>query len=310
MLSRDTPARVFQLTLTIDGNATESITERLELAGGTAVSLADASDTPIYEPDVGETPLWAQTRLLAWFDDLAKARSALADIEALSGLADTPDVSIEPVADQDWELAGHQEPPVLSFGGRLWVTAPQHARNYRNQPHMVMTPGLAFGTGTHPTTALCLEWLTGQELEGKTVVDYGCGSGILGIAALKLGASRVIAIDHDEQALTATCSNARQNHVDTRLTAVKPDDSRCVAVDIVIANILLNPLLALAPRFAEMVNPRARVVLSGVMKDQVQILCDEYTAWFELETVRFRDDWACVVGLARRSPRARDRSVT
>ena len=306
MLSRDTPALVFQLTLTIDCNAAERITERLELAGATAVSLADASDTPIYEPGVGETPLWAQTQLLAWFDDLTEARSGLADIEALLDSANQSDVSIEPVAEQDWELAGHQESPLLSFGGRLWVTPPQHAHNYRNQPHIVMTAGLAFGTGTHPSTALCLDWLAGQDLEGKTVVDYGCGSGILGIAALKLGASRVTAIDHDEQALTATCSNARRNHVDTRLTAITPDDYRHLAVDLVIANILLNPLLALAPRFAEMVNPRARVVLSGVMKDQVQILCDEYTTWFELETVRFRDDWACV-GLAYRSAPARDR---
>ena len=296
---------MFQLTLTIDRNVAQTITERLEQAGASAISLADASDTPIYEPGVGETPLWAQTRLLAWFENVALARAALADIAGL-GLAEPANVSIEPVTEQDWKLAGHEEPPVLCFGEKLWVTPPQHAQAYRDHTHIVMTPGLAFGTGTHPTTALCLEWLSGQELAGKTLIDYGCGSGILGIAALKLGASRVIAIDHDEQAITATRSNARRNRVDTRLTAIKPDDYKPVSVDIVIANILLNPLLALASRFAEMVNPEARVVLSGVMKDQVQILSDAYNVWFELEGVRFRDDWACVVGLPRSSPIMRD----
>lgn len=198
-----------------------------------------------------------------------------------------------------------EEPPVLCFGGKLWVTPPPRAHEYRDQTHIVMTPGLAFGTGTHPTTALCLEWLSGQELEGKTLVDYGCGSGILGIAALKLGASRVTAIDHDEQAITATRANAQSNGVDARLTAMVPDNYAGAPVDIVIANILQNPLLELAPQFAQMVNPRARVVLSGVMKDQVAMLSHVYAAWFELEGARFRGDWACVVwGLARISHQA------
>ena len=290
---------MFQLSLIIDRNIAEAVTDALEQAGAMAVSLADARDDAIYEPAPGQTPLWARTQVFAWFDRRRHAASALTDIKAFLGALDGTRILIEPIPDQDWVLAGGGEPRVLCFGNRLWVVPPEQADEYRNVPHVLLTPGLAFGTGTHPTTALCLEWLSEHSLRGKTVVDYGCGSGILGIAALKLGAARVIAVDHHDQAITSTRSNAEQNRVDTRLIAMAPAQCEEKAVDIIIANILLNPLITLAPRFAGMLNPRARVVLSGVMTDQVQTLADVYAAWFVLEAPRLHDNWVCIAGRAR-----------
>ena len=289
---------MFQIALTIDRDATEAISGQLEQAGAVALSLTDASDQPIFEPGLGETPLWARTRLFAWFGTRSAARAALTTVEPLLGTTWPCDVSIVRVADEDWTRAGQCESQVLCFGEKLWVVPPERAADYRERAHVLLTPGLAFGTGTHPSTALCLEWLCAQNLIGKTLLDYGCGSGILGIAALKLGAAQVIGVDHDRQAITATLDNARRNAVDAKLRAMSPQRYRGRGVDIVVANILLNPLLELAPRLAAMVNPHARVVLSGVMKDQVQILSDVYAAWFELEAPSFRDNWACVVGRA------------
>ena len=287
---------MLQITLITDRDAAQAISEQLEQAGALALSLTDASDDPIFEPGVGETPLWARTRLLAWFDSTAAAHAALSTVEELLGTTRACDVSIEPVADVDWAKANQRESQTLCFGRKLWVVPPERAAEYGEKAHVLLTPGLAFGTGTHPTTALCLEWLCGQDLTGKTLLDYGCGSGFLAIAALKLGAAEAIGVDHDPQAITATLDNAKRNAVDSRLQAMFPQECLGPGVDIVVANIILNPLLELAPRLAGMVNPHARVVLSGVMKDQVQTLSDVYAAWFELEAPSFQDNWACVVG--------------
>ena len=287
---------MFQLTLTIDRELAVSTTDALESAGATAVSLVDAADVPIYEPGPGETPLWTRTQVSAWFEHRVAAQNALSNVRTLLGPTVTIDPSLEAVEERDWVLTGQGQNQPLCFGDKLWVVSPGQGSAYKNVAHVLLAPGLAFGSGSHPTTALCLTWLCENSLAGKVVVDYGCGSGILGIAALKLGAERVIAIDHDHQALTATQENAKRNQVASRLVAMTPEGCESVRTDIVIANILLNPLIALAPRFAQMLNPRARVVLSGVMKSQVQSLCDVYAAWFALEAPRVRDDWTCIVG--------------
>ena len=287
---------MFQLTLTINRENAVKISDVLEGAGATAVSLVDGADTPIYEPDPGEVALWNCIRVSSWFEHRAQALDALTGIKALLGPAATINPIIEAVEERDWELVGRECNQPLGFGGKLWVVPPEKRSAYEDLIHVVLTPGLAFGSGSHPTTALCLTWLCEACLTGKVVVDYGCGSGILGIAALKLGAEKVIAVDHDDQALTATRENAQRNRVDSRLMVLSPDCLGPVRADIVVANILLNPLIALAPRFAGMLKPRATVVLSGVMKNQLKSLRDGYAAWFALEVPRFDDEWVCVVG--------------
>ena len=285
---------MFQLTLTTDSDTASQVCGQLEQTAAIAVNLTDARDEPIYEPGVGETPLWKQTRVLAWFSELSDAHAAREVVQRYLG---RDSISIEPVSEKTWQLSGRIELQPLCFADTLWVIPPEQARAYCNKPHVLLTPGLAFGTGSHPTTALCLEWLSRQELYGKSLVDYGCGSGILGVAALKLGAERVVAIDHDPQAITATRDNARRNGVEHQLSALLPHEYYATPADIVVANIVLNPLIDLAAQFARMVKPRGRVVLSGVMKDQVQPLYEAYATWFDLE-YRLQDDWACVVGRA------------
>lgn len=286
---------MFQLTLTINAARAEIVTDRLEQAGASAVSLVDARDEPIYEPGVGETPLWARTRVSAWFEKRNSAHSALVAIEPLLGPAGSADVAIESVADQDWVVMGQAQSPPICFANKLWVVPPRQASDYTDVPHVLLSAGLAFGSGTHPTTALCLEWLCAQQLAGTTVIDYGCGSGILGIAALKLGAARVIAVDHDHQAISSTRNNAECNGVAMRLRAGLPDTAVGTRADIVIANILLNPLLELAPQFRIMLNPGGRVVLSGIMQGQIDALNAIYGALFTLEDTCFQQDWARVV---------------
>lgn len=194
----------------------------------------------------------------------------------------------------------------MQFGTRLWVcpggqlpTAP--LADDESRVTLLLDPGLAFGTGTHPTTALCLEWLDAADLAGKRVLDYGCGSGILAIAALKLGAIEAVAVDIDEQALIATRENAARNDVESRLRIAGVDQIGEFAPDIVLANILAEPLLELAPRFAEMLAPGGRIVLSGVLVSQAADIARRYAPWFDIAPAALRDEWARLDGVRRGS---------
>jgi ribosomal protein L11 methyltransferase len=165
-----------------------------------------------------------------------------------------------------------------------------------------LDPGLAFGTGTHPTTALCLEWLDGADLVGRSVIDYGCGSGVLAVAALKLGAAHVLAIDIDPQALLATRDNALRNHVDGSLDVRLDTEAPQAPADIVLANILAEPLLSLAPQFAQLVVPGGRLVLSGILGSQAEAVAGRYAPWFDIDPAIVRDDWVRLDGTRRSTP--------
>lgn len=294
-----------ELQLTIDAAAQPRAEAALEDMGALSVTLLDAdADTPdeaaIFEPGVGETPLWKSLTLLALFEADADRRGLVQLLDdALPELA--PDrIAFREVADQDWERAWMDRYRPMQFGRRLWIY-PWNIEPAVDAPHAVVVrldPGLAFGTGTHPTTALCLEWLDGLELAGKTVIDYGCGSGVLAIAALKLGAARAIGIDNDPQALTATRDNATRNGVMDRLHICLPDelppDSRA---DVFVANILAGPLVELAPRFAALCQPGAPFALSGILAEQEPELLERYRAcgFTGLAATR-RDDWMRIDG--------------
>lgn len=294
-----------ELQLTIDAATQPQAEAALEDLGALSVTLLDADvDTPdeaaIFEPGVGETPLWASLTLYALFDaDVDRAGLLHVLHDALPELA-SERVQFREVADQDWERAWMDRYQPMQFGRRLWIfpSTIEPPPTLADAVVVRLDPGLAFGTGTHPTTALCLEWLDAQDLAGKTVIDFGCGSGILAIAALKLGAARAIGIDNDPQALIASRDNAERNGVAARLEVYAPEalpaDTRGA---VFVANILAGPLDALAPRFAALCEPGAPFALSGILAEQAPALLQRYAecGFRELAAVA-REDWMRIDG--------------
>lgn len=295
-----------ELQLTLTATDQPRAQAALEELGALSVTLMDAdADTPdeaaIFEPGIGETPLWKALTLLALFEATADRRGLVHLLhDALPDLA--PDhIVFREVADQDWERAWMDRFAPMQFGRRLWIY-PWNAEPPQADRESVIVrldPGLAFGTGTHPTTALCLEWLDGLELANKTVIDYGCGSGVLAIAALKLGATRAIGIDNDPQALAATRDNAARNDVAGRLQVCLPDQlAKEARAGVLVANILAGPLAELAPLFASRCQPGAPFALSGLLAGQETALLERYRAYgfTDLCTYR-REDWIRINGV-------------
>jgi len=294
-----------ELALTARHEQQPRVEAALEDLGALSVTLRDAdAETPdeqaIFEPGVGELPLWPTITLTALFDAHTDRRGlAAALVELLPWL--TPDqLEFREVEDQDWERVWMDQYQPMRFGQRLWVY-PWNIEPPAGDDAVVvrLDPGLAFGSGTHPTTALCLAWLDSLDLTGKTVTDYGCGSGILAIAALKLGAASAIGVDNDPQALIATHDNARRNGVADRLTAHLPGDEPPAAADVFVANILAGPLGELAPAFARAARPGAPFAISGILDGQQEELLARYAEWFEQLRVDLRDGWVRISGRRR-----------
>ena len=236
--------------------------------GALAVTLEDAGDQPLHEPGPGETPLWETAVIEALFPDGFESEKALLALTGAQVISSPADVQIETLPEQDWERAWMDRFKPIRFGRSIWI-CPSHVEPQSDWEVVVrLDPGLAFGTGTHPTTALCLEWMDGIDFEGKTTTDYGCGSGVLAVAAALKGARRVYAIDHDPQALTATRDNAARNAVSERIETALPGEFEDARADVVLANILAGPLIELAERIAGLVRPRGSLVLSGILVDQ------------------------------------------
>lgn len=293
-----------QLSLAIGSADPAPYEDALLEAGATSITLEDAEDNPVLEPAPGTTPLWPSVRLRALFESNADRDAIRATLAALGESA--PEPQFEVIEDRAWEREWLKDFRPMQFGTRLWVcpggqlpTAP--LADDESRVTLLLDPGLAFGTGTHPTTALCLEWLDAADLAGKRVLDYGCGSGILAIAALKLGAIEAVAVDIDEQALIATRENAARNDVDSQLRIAGVDQIGEFAPDIVLANILAEPLLELAPRFAEMLASGGRIVLSGVLVSQAADIARRYAPWFDIAPAALRDEWARLDGVRRGS---------
>jgi ribosomal protein L11 methyltransferase len=283
-----------QLTLSIGSADPAPFEDALLAAGAASITLEDAADDPVLEPPPGSTPLWPRVRIKALFDSAADAGA----LRALFANA-----TFEHIADRAWEREWLKDFHPMRFGRRLWICPggqrPQLDDSAEAQCLIELDPGLAFGTGTHPTTALCLEWLDGAQLRGKSVVDYGCGSGVLAIAALKLGAASTLAIDIDPQALIATRENAARNHVVGHLTVALPEAASRGQAEIVLANILAEPLVELAPSFAERVAPGGSIVLSGILRGQAPPVASRYAAWFDMRPAVIREDWALLHGVRR-----------
>lgn len=266
-----------------------------------AVSFIDAEDKPVLEPAPGETPLWENTVVLGLFKDDADLAPVIASLKELLPDGSSAQFQHELIEDQDWVRVWLKDCPPLKFGERLWVV-PHEKLNEVTDPAAIvikLDPGLAFGTGTHPTTALCLEWLAGQNLQGQQVLDYGCGSGILAIGALKLGAASALGVDLDPQALTASRQNAHDNGVDGQLRTMLPEEFVPFPAGVLVANILANPLIQLAPLLASSIQRGGRLALAGLLERQAEDVRAAYAPWFDFDDDVVRDGWTRISARCR-----------
>ncbi|MGH8434112.1 MAG: 50S ribosomal protein L11 methyltransferase, partial [Pseudomonas sp.] len=285
--------------LAISPEQAETYEDALLGVGAVSVTFMDAEDQPIYEPDLGTTPLWSRTHLLALFEADTDETNLLAHLELLTG-APLPSHQLERIEDQDWERSWMDNFQPMRFGRRLWIVPSWHAAPEPDAVNLLLDPGLAFGTGTHPTTALCLEWLDGQDLQGCTVLDFGCGSGILAIAALLLGAKRAIGTDIDPQALEASRDNAGRNGIDPALFPLYlPADLPQQQAEVVVANILAGPLVHLAAQITSLVQTKGRLALSGILAEQAEEVRAAYSDAFELDPTAEKDGWVRITGRRR-----------
>ncbi|MDK8462983.1 50S ribosomal protein L11 methyltransferase [Marinobacter sp. SS13-12] len=289
-----------QLQIPADPDNADQLEDLLMEMGAEAVSMEDAADQPLYEPDPGTTPLWHQTSVTGLFGserDIDELCAAVKDAWHQQTQQSLPDIDITLVEDKDWEREWMEDFKPLRFGERLWIVPSWHDAPDPQAANLLLDPGLAFGTGTHPTTALCLEWLDGHDVSSRQVVDYGCGSGILGLAALLLGADHVIGVDTDPQALEASRENARRNQVEEgRLDLFLPADEPDTMADIMLANILAQPLIGLAPRLAAKVKPGGNIVLSGILSNQAREVMEAYEPWFVMDEPEQREEWIRLTG--------------
>lgn len=261
----------------------------LELAGAASLSLGDAGDDPILEPAPNETPIWPGVEIRALFPLSTDLEAVRALLERSCGSAHA--FATGSLDDDEWRAAARRGIPARIFGKRLWLAPADDPNVPAGLVGVRLHMGLAFGTGEHPTTALCLEWLDAALEPGATVLDYGCGSGVLAIAALALGARRAWAIDNDEQALIATRDNARLNGCEARIAVGAPESPPEQQVDVVLANILAGPLVSLAPELARVVAPGGSIVLSGILSRQAPMVAAAYESWFERISTHERDGW-------------------
>ena len=284
-----------QLTLELGKTDPEKAEAALFAIGALSVTLEDAADDPILEPAPGALPLWPTVNVKALFDGTTSQQQV---IDALTEQLDSP-VPVhrfELLADRHWEREWLKDFHAMQFGERLWICPDGQRPDDADAIIVDLDPGLAFGTGTHPTTAMCLQWLDQHAPQGHSVIDYGCGSGILAIAALKLGAAHVHGVDIDPQALLASRDNAERNHVGAALT-LSLNDHDLQPADLVIANILAGPLESLAPRLAELTKANGHIVLSGVLTEQAQAVQNRYATWFDMQPITTQGDWARLCGI-------------
>jgi ribosomal protein L11 methyltransferase len=259
------------------------------------VTYVDAHDDPVLEPLPGEFRLWPTTRLRALFPESTDPQLIVRGLTTTLAIA-AGDVQTERIEDRVWEREWLRDFHAMRFGQRLWI-CPHHEQV--NEPGAVvvrMDPGLAFGTGTHPTTALCLEWLDRHIVYGQRVIDFGCGSGVLGIAAVKLGAAAAHCFDIDPQALTATRENAEANDVQSRVSVYEVAGGLPVGVDVLVANILSGPLCELAATFGSLVRDSGSIVLAGLLEHEAADVTEAYGTWFDMRPFEVREGWSGLAG--------------
>ena len=289
-----------QLRLNTTQQYAEPVGDALMELGALSVTLMDAEDVPILEPAPGETPLWQNVHMMALFDADSDTKWLLQEWQKQSLSKHTNSEKFELLEDKDWEREWMERFEPMQFGERLWICPSWKPIPDPDAVNVLLDPGLAFGTGTHPTTALCLRWLDSLDLHGKTVIDYGCGSGILAIAALKLGAKEVYAVDIDPQAILATEENAKRNGVQgDKLHVGLPDLIKGVSSEVVVANILAGPLKELAEQISAHCQSHGRLALSGLLDSQAEEIQARYGNWFDMESPAYDAEWSRLSGMKK-----------
>jgi ribosomal protein L11 methyltransferase len=287
-----------QLVLEVARADLERAEESCRRFGAIALSLADAGDEPLLEPRPGATPVWQAIRLRALFDLAVDAQVVAATLAVVLGLAPEA-VGVEHVEDRDWEREWLKDFRPMRFGRRLWVCPAGGQTGTPGAVVLELEPGLAFGTGTHPTTALCLEWLDGAIAGGERVLDFGCGSGILALAALKLGAGSATAFDIDPQALHATRENSARCGLSDRIEVQALAGDISGRFDVVLANILSGPLIGIAWVLASRTRAGGALVLAGMLERQADEVARAYRPWFDIGPAAERGGWALLAGRRR-----------
>jgi ribosomal protein L11 methyltransferase len=283
-----------QLRINTQRAQANKLEDALLASGAVSVTLQDNADQPILEPALGETPLWDEVRVTGLYDADIDTAATSAQIQRYYGAA-LPDNTWELLEDKDWEREWMKNYHAIRCGERLWICPSWQQPPEPDKVNLMLDPGLAFGTGTHPTTFMCLQWIDQQDFSGLQVMDYGCGSGILGIATLLLGAQQVIGVDIDPQALLATTENARRNQLpDNAMPVYLPPRCPKVEVDIMLANILAGPLVQLAPTLNGLTRLGGKLCLSGILGLQAEEVMAAYRPWFDFEPPRHQEEWVCL----------------
>ncbi|OHU88564.1 MULTISPECIES: 50S ribosomal protein L11 methyltransferase [Pseudoalteromonas] len=286
-----------QIRIHANKETADQLSDLLLDVGCPSVTFMDGSNNPVYEPKPGEVILWPDTIVIGLFDAAHDMDEVVNYLKENSSQPVT--YKIEQLEDKDWEREWMDNFHPIKFGERLWICPSWRDIPEPDAVNVLLDPGLAFGTGTHATTALCLKWLESQDLTGKTVVDFGCGSGILGIAAIKLGAQRVIGIDIDPQALAASLDNAKRNGVADQLEVYLPENQPEFSADIVVANILAQPLRELHEIILAFLKPHGKIAMSGILEEQAQSVANVYEKYVDLEAIAQEGEWTRVSGSKR-----------
>lgn len=288
------------VTLETDCAHAEALADALMEAGALSTTIEDAAaGTPEEKPQFGEpgaitAPGWDRSRIAALFEPETDIVAAIALAAATCGLSEAPAFSTETVAEQNWVQLTQSQFDPIRISDRLWIVPSWHESPDPGAINLILDPGMAFGTGSHPTTRLCLEWLERHVKSGESLLDYGCGSGILAIAGAKLGAAPVVGVDIDPQAIVAANANAAANDADARFSDSEQPLEGCY--DRVVANILSNPLKVLAPAICRHVRPGGHLALSGILSEQAEELIDIYAEWIPLHIADSREGWVCLAG--------------
>ncbi len=288
-----------QLTITTTEKSAPKVAKYFSHLGAVSVTYMDTEDEPVYEPRIGETKIWTNTQVIALYELDVEPESVKAAINAKFKHHSLEHWAYEFVEDQAWERAWMEFYHPMKFANRLWVCPTDQEQREEGTVCLTLDPGLAFGTGTHPTTALCLEWLASHDLTGKTVIDYGCGSGILAVAAILLGAKIAYAVDIDPQALTATHDNALKNNVVDKIHCYLPEDFEPFDADVVLANILAKPLIDLSHSISALVIENGDLVLSGILAEQADSVIEAYIEKIHFSPRVQQEDWILLNGQKR-----------
>ncbi|RUO67093.1 50S ribosomal protein L11 methyltransferase [Idiomarina ramblicola] len=285
-----------QLTLSCSEEHAPQVGDMLMANGAQAVTYRDGADTPIFEPRPGDVILWEHTLATGLFDANTNVKAIIGNLEKSKIFDHDLQYKVDALEDKDWEREWMDNFHPIRFGQNLWICPSWREIPEPDAVNILLDPGMAFGTGTHPTTAMCLRWIDANPPKGKAVVDFGCGSGILGIASLLFDAKHVIGIDIDQQALIATKDNAERNHVGHNFSLYLPSQQPETQVDLVLANVLAGPLRELADVILAFVAPGGQLVLSGILERQIEGVIEAYQPHIQFDTPTIDGDWAMLSG--------------